>query len=73
MTRYDDTDSLIELTYAHLVVLTFGSGEGWKYLSVVVPMVLVNVMSTLANLETAAAVGDHYDPTTSILTGESAL
>jgi hypothetical protein len=33
-------------------------------------MVMVNVMSTLANLETAAAVGDHYDPTAAILTGK---
>ncbi|TMW55803.1 hypothetical protein Poli38472_008451 [Pythium oligandrum] len=43
------------------------NGEGWKYMSVIVPMVLVNVMSTLANLETAVAVGDNFDPTISIL------
>ncbi|GLD93433.1 hypothetical protein PINS_up002025 [Pythium insidiosum] len=43
------------------------SGEGWKYMSVVIPMVLVNVMSTLANLETAVAVGDNFDPTLAIL------
>ncbi|DBA04860.1 TPA: hypothetical protein N0F65_004497 [Lagenidium giganteum] len=43
------------------------SGEGWKYMSVIVPMVLVNVMATLANLETAVAVGDNFDPNISIL------
>ncbi|RHY51203.1 hypothetical protein DYB34_005662, partial [Aphanomyces astaci] len=32
------------------------------YMSIIVPMVLVNVMGAIANLETAAAVGDKYDP-----------
>ena len=38
-------------------------------MSVIVPMVLVNVMSAIANLETATAVGDTYDPFMSVLGG----
>lgn len=36
-------------------------------MSVIVPMALVNIMSDLANLENAASVNDHFDPTLSIL------
>ncbi|ETV99620.1 hypothetical protein, variant [Aphanomyces invadans] len=43
------------------------SGAGWKYVSIIVPMVLVNVMSAIANLETAAAVGDKYDSLSCVL------
>ncbi|ETV65188.1 hypothetical protein, variant 2 [Aphanomyces astaci] len=45
-----------------LVYRALTSGAGWKYMSIIVPMVLVNVMGAIANLETAAAVGDKYDP-----------
>lgn len=50
-----------------IITRAFTSGDAWKYLTVVVPLVLVNVMSTLANLETAVAVGDDFNPTLSIL------
>ncbi|KDO35136.1 hypothetical protein SPRG_01203 [Saprolegnia parasitica CBS 223.65] len=51
----------------HLVWRALTSGAGWKYMSIIMPMVLVNVMSAIANFETAAAVGDKYDPITSVL------
>ncbi|KAG9409012.1 hypothetical protein AC1031_019275 [Aphanomyces cochlioides] len=50
-----------------LVYRAMTSGAGWKYLSIIMPMVLVNIMSAIANLETAAAVGDKYDPLWSVL------
>lgn len=39
----------------------------WHSLSVVVPMWLVNLISNLANLEAASAVGDHYGVTRCLL------
>ncbi|OQR93330.1 hypothetical protein ACHHYP_02654 [Achlya hypogyna] len=50
-----------------LVFRALTSGAGWKYMSIIMPMVLVNVMSAIANFETAAAVGDKYDPISSVL------
>ncbi|KAF0696772.1 Aste57867_12493 [Aphanomyces stellatus] len=50
-----------------LVFRALTSGAGFKYLSIIIPMVLVNVMSAIANLETAAAVGDKYDPMLCVL------
>lgn len=37
------------------------SGEGWKYLAVIVPMGLFNVIGSLQNLESAEAAGDRYE------------
>lgn len=37
------------------------SGEGWRYLSVIVPMGLFNVIGSLQNLESAEAAGDRYE------------
>ena len=37
------------------------SGAGWKYLAVIVPMGLFNVIGSLQNLESAEAAGDRYE------------
>ena len=39
---------------------TFADPAFWRHLSVVVPMWLVTLVNNLANIEAAAAVGDHY-------------
>lgn len=38
-----------------------------KYLSVIIPLFLVNLISTLANLESAHAVGDVFNPTETLV------
>ena len=37
------------------------SGQGWRYLAVIVPMGLFNVIGSLQNLESAEAAGDRYE------------
>lgn len=41
---------------------------GWKYLAVIFPMGLFNVIGSLQNLESAEAAGDRYDTKFSLLT-----
>lgn len=48
-----------------LVFLT--NGQGWKYLNVIFPMALFNVIGSLQNLESAEAAGDRYDTRSSLL------
>jgi len=43
------------------------NGQGWKYLSVIFPMALFNVVGSLQNLESAEAAGDQYDTRSSLL------
>ena len=43
------------------------NGQGWKYLSVIFPMALFNVVGSLQNLESAEAAGDRYDTRSSLL------
>ncbi|MCF7707996.1 MAG: NCS2 family permease [Verrucomicrobia bacterium] len=43
------------------------SSEGWKYLSVIVPMGIFNVIGSLQNLESAEAAGDSYETKPSLL------
>ncbi len=43
------------------------SPHGWSYLSIVVPMALVNVVGSLQNLESADAAGDRYETRSSLL------
>jgi AGZA family xanthine/uracil permease-like MFS transporter len=43
------------------------NGQGWKYLSVIFPMALFNVIGSLQNLESAEAAGDRYDTRSSLL------
>lgn len=43
------------------------SVEGWKYLSVIFPMGLFNVIGSLQNLESAEAAGDRYETRPSLL------
>lgn len=38
----------------------------WKYLSVIIPMGLFNVIGSLQNIESAEAAGDHYDTRSSL-------
>jgi AGZA family xanthine/uracil permease-like MFS transporter len=40
---------------------------GWKYLAVIFPMGLFNVVGSLQNLESAEAAGDRYDTRTALL------
>ncbi|MEM9398986.1 MAG: NCS2 family permease [Verrucomicrobiota bacterium] len=42
--------------------------EGWKFLSVIIPMALFSVIGSLQNLESAEAAGDSYKTTPSLLT-----
>jgi len=41
--------------------------DGWKYLSVILPMGLFNVVGSLQNLESAEAAGDRFDTRSSLL------
>jgi AGZA family xanthine/uracil permease-like MFS transporter len=43
------------------------SAAGWKYLAVIVPMGLFNVVGSLQNLESAEAAGDRYETRPSLL------
>jgi len=43
------------------------SAHGWKYMGVIFPMSLFNVIGSLQNLESAQAAGDAYDTKTSLL------
>lgn len=43
------------------------STTGWKYLAVIFPMGLFNVIGSLQNLESAEAAGDHYETKPSLL------
>jgi AGZA family xanthine/uracil permease-like MFS transporter len=44
-----------------------GNGQGWKYLSVILPMSLFNVLGSLQNLESAEAAGDRFETRPSLL------
>ena len=44
------------------------SATGWKYLAVIIPMGLFNVIGSLQNLESAEAAGDRYPTKPSLLT-----
>jgi AGZA family xanthine/uracil permease-like MFS transporter len=44
-----------------------GSGAGWQYVAVIVPMALFNVIGSLQNLESAEAAGDRYATRSSLL------
>ena len=46
----------------------FQSGDGWKYMGVIFPMGLFNVIGSLQNLESAEAAGDRYETRSSLLT-----
>jgi AGZA family xanthine/uracil permease-like MFS transporter len=41
--------------------------DGWRYLSVILPMGLFNVIGSLQNLESAEAAGDRFDTRSSLL------
>ena len=43
------------------------NAEGWKYLAVIFPMGLFNVIGSLQNLESAEAAGDRYETRPSLL------
>jgi len=45
----------------------FFSETGWKYLAVILPMGLFNVVGSLQNLESAEAAGDRYETKPSLL------
>ena len=42
------------------VFALFTGDDGWKYMAVIFPMGLFNVIGSLQNLESAQAAGDHY-------------
>lgn len=50
----------------HVFALLF-SATGWKYLAVIIPMGLFNVIGSLQNLESAEAAGDRYETRSSLL------
>lgn len=41
--------------------------DGWRYLSIIIPMGLFNVIGSLQNLESAEAAGDRFDTRSSLL------
>jgi AGZA family xanthine/uracil permease-like MFS transporter len=45
----------------------FTSPLGWKYMSVIFPMALFNLIGSLQNLESAEAAGDRYETRSSLL------
>ncbi|MBI2191634.1 MAG: NCS2 family permease [Planctomycetes bacterium] len=49
------------------VFALFARPEGWKYLSVIFPMGLFNVIGSIQNLESAEAAGDRYETRPSLL------
>src|SRR5258706_9279878 len=49
------------------VFALFTSATGWKYLAVIFPMGLFNVVGSLQNLESAEAGGDRYETKPSLL------
>jgi AGZA family xanthine/uracil permease-like MFS transporter len=49
------------------VFALFASATGWKYLAVIFPMGLFNVVGSLQNLESAEAAGDRYETKPSLL------
>ena len=49
------------------LIAAIGEGSTVGYLSVVIPMGLVNVIGSLQNIESAAAEGDDYDTQSSLL------
>jgi AGZA family xanthine/uracil permease-like MFS transporter len=49
-----------------LLALLIGT-TGWKYMAVIVPMGLFNVIGSLQNLESAEAAGDRYETRPSLL------
>lgn len=49
------------------VFALFTSVTGWKYLAVIFPMGLFNVVGSLQNLESAEAAGDRYETKPSLL------
>ena len=49
------------------VLALFQSAEGWKYMAVIIPMGLFNVIGSLQNLESAEAAGDRYETRPSLL------
>ena len=44
----------------------FASGGLWRYLTVIIPMALFNVLGSLQTLESAEAAGDRYETTPSL-------
>ena len=49
------------------LIEAFRAGYAWKYLSVIVPMGVFNVMGSLQNIESAEAAGDAYPTRPSLL------
>jgi len=64
-TPYQFQFNLPQSTLKPMLAFLF-DGQGWKYLSVIVPMGLFNIIGSLQNLESAEAAGDRY-PTWSCL------
>ncbi len=57
---------LPQTTFSDMLAF-LANGQGWKYLSVILPMALFNVIGSLQNLESAEAAGDRYDTRSSLL------
>ena len=72
-TNPGDDDSISSSGWAHfpcfaLDVMWEGltSGRGWKYMSVIIPVTVVNISSNLAQVESAHEVGDRFSPGSSM-------
>jgi AGZA family xanthine/uracil permease-like MFS transporter len=50
------------------VLALFTTPYAWRYLAVIVPMGLFNIIGSLQNLESAEAAGDRYETRSSLLT-----
>jgi AGZA family xanthine/uracil permease-like MFS transporter len=51
----------------HDALALFNNNLGWRYLSIVIPMGLFNLIGSLQNLESAEAAGDRYETRPSLL------
>eukprot|EP00939_MAST-03C_sp_MAST-3C-sp1_P000039 g39.t1 len=49
-----------EFPYPHISELVGGFSHGWSYMTVIVPMYMVNFVSSLSNAEAAHSVGDNF-------------
>ncbi len=61
------TSSMDMIFSLPLLLEILGSVQIWDYISIIVPMGLFNILGSLQNIESAAAVGDEFDTQSSLL------
>ena len=53
--------------FIHKLIPFLVQEEGWKYISVIIPMALFSIIGSLQNLESAEAAGDSFNTRSSLL------